>query len=53
MEIKDIGCLAVQNKPNREFVLEHFARDIVSVAQLVTETVSISVQEETSLATKS
>lgn len=53
VEIEDLGCLAVQDEPDGEFVLEHLAGDIVPVSEFITESVTLGIQEKTALATKS
>lgn len=53
VEIKDFRSLAVQDEPDGELVLKHLTRDVISMAELITESVTVSVQEKTTLATKS
>ena len=53
MEVKDIGGLAVEDKSDGELVLEHFARDVISVAELITEAVTLRVKEKATLTTES
>ena len=53
MEVEDIGGLAVEDKSDGELVLEHFARDVISVAELITEAVTLRVKEKAALTTES
>jgi hypothetical protein len=53
VKVEDIGRLAVEDKPDGKFVLEHLTRDVISVAQLVTKAVTPSIQKKTALATES
>lgn len=56
VEVKDLGGLGVENKSDGELVLvlllPHLARDVVTVAELITESVTIGVQEQTTLTTE-
>lgn len=56
VEIKDSGGLGVEDEADGELVLvlllPHHARDVVTVTELVAESVAVGVEEETSLATK-
>jgi len=53
VEVKDIGGLAVEDKSDRELVLEHLARDVISVTELITEAVTLRVKEKATLTTES
>jgi len=53
VEVEDIGGLAVEDKSDGELVLEHLARDVISVAELITKAVTLRVKEKATLATES
>lgn len=57
VEIQGVGSLGVEDEADGELVLvlllPHHTRDIITVAELVAETVAVSVEEETALTTES
>lgn len=57
VEIKSLGGLGVEDKTDGELVLvlllPHHTRDVVTVAKLVAESVTIGVEKETTLTTES
>lgn len=56
VEVKDVGSLGVEDKSDGELVLvlllPHHAGDVVTVAELIAESVTVTVEEETTLTTE-
>lgn len=57
VEVQDVGGLGVEDEADGELVLvlllPHHARDVVTVAELIAESVTIGVEKETALTTQS
>ncbi|KAI6760657.1 hypothetical protein HG530_009517 [Fusarium avenaceum] len=57
VEVKDLGGLGVKNESDGELVLllliPHHTRDVITVTKLITESVTIGVEEKTTLTTES
>jgi hypothetical protein len=57
VEVKDLGGLGVKDESDGELVLllliPHHARDVITVTKLITESVTVSVEEKTTLTTES
>lgn len=57
VEVQDVGGLGVENEADGELalvlLLPHHARDVITVAELVAESVAIGVEKETTLTTQS
>jgi hypothetical protein len=57
MEVEDVGCFAVEDQADGPLalllLLPHLARDIITVTELVGKPLAFSVEQETTLTTKS
>lgn len=56
VEVQDVGGLAVEDETDRPLVLllllPHLGRDVVTVTQLIGETLTVAVEQETTLTTQ-
>jgi hypothetical protein len=57
VEVENVGCLGVEDETDRPLalllLLPHLARDVVTVTEVIAETLALAVEQDTTLATKS